>query len=100
MFSWLSSLLKCNLEFTTECETANCITHNGRFHADETFCNVFMAKHFEKAIVYRSPQLFYSENQIHFPNNAVVYDIGYGELDHHQKYGNGLHKSSEENEKL
>lgn len=89
MFSWLSPYLKCNLEFTSDAMKANCITHGGRFHADETFCNVFFGKYLEKAIIYRSQQLLPVKGE--YNPDAIIYDFGYGELDHHQRSGNGFH---------
>lgn len=80
----LRYLLQCHIAFTNDPARATIITHGGNFHADDIFCNVFFGKFLDNAILYRSgrdlPQ-----------TSAIVYDIGFGELDHHQKGGNGFH---------
>lgn len=68
---------------------ANLITHGGIFHADEVFATVILAKVFGDITVCRT---FNVPETI--SNDVIVYDIGFGELDHHQKGGNG----SRENE--
>lgn len=90
--SFLSEILTCNVKFTENPEEANCVTHGGNFHADETFCNVFFGKFLKEAIVFRSGQNL-PEKEVLKPD-VFIYDTGFGNLDHHQKGGNGTHPSS------
>ncbi|MDO4979101.1 MAG: MYG1 family protein [Candidatus Saccharibacteria bacterium] len=70
---------------------AHFITHAGKFHADEVFATVILEQVYNDIAVARveavPPEL---------PEGAVVYDIGYGKFDHHQKGGNGSRPASEE----
>ena len=62
-------------------DQANCITHGGVFHADEVFASAMLCAITEVRLarVFRVPE----------DTTAIVYDIGGGEYDHHQKGGNG-----------
>ena len=88
----LSDILNCNVRFTENPEEANCVTHGGNFHADETFCNVFFGKLLEEAIVFRSNQVLPEKETL--KPDVFIYDTGMGTLDHHQKGGNGTHPST------
>ena len=90
--------LNCNLSFVDEPEKANCWTHGGNFHADETFVNVFMGKYLEDAIVFRCPQKLPGDDKK--GANTIVYDTGMGKFDHHQPGGNGHHKQPNNETKL
>ena len=57
-------------------EFANCITHNGTMHADEVFATAFLDLYLGNVNVFRT-------NQVPEEHNALVYDIGRGEFDHH-----------------
>lgn len=66
-----------NLKITKNKDEANLITHDGKFHPDDVFSTVFMSKYIENPCLYRigvGPV----EN-----TNAIVYDVGFGEFDHH-----------------
>ena len=70
------------------CE-ANYITHGGIFHGDEVFATVILAKvaklqgkDFKLARVFKVPE--------NLSDDVIVYDIGGGAFDHHQKGGNGV----------
>ena len=67
---------------------ANAITHTGKFHADEVFCTVIIEKLLGDVQVFRTFKV--PEN---LASNVIVYDVGCGELDHHQKGGNGCRKN-------
>ena len=61
-------------------EDANCITHSGTMHADEVFATAFLDLYLGDVRVFRTNQVDFSK----VPDNALVYDIGRGEFDHHQ----------------
>ena len=65
------------LKITKEIKEANLITHSGTFHPDDVFSTMFMSRIIENPVVCRTntPE---EANQ-----NAIIYDIGYGEFDHH-----------------
>ena len=70
---------------------ANCITHSGTMHADEVFATAFLDLYLEDVRVFRT-------NKIDEETDALIYDIGRGEFDHHQldarKRDNGITYSS------
>lgn len=84
----IAHILECNLTFTNNPKEANCVSHGGNFHADDVFCNIFFGKFLPQAIIYRCGQEIPKEVN---RNCTYIYDIGYGELDHHQKNKNGYH---------
>lgn len=69
------------------------ITHGGRFHADDVFCTALLQ------IVCKDNSLW-PQRVFQVPENtkALVYDIGFGEFDHHQesvpRYANNKKKAS------
>lgn len=65
-------------------ENATLVTHSGKFHADEVFATVILEKLLEDVKACRTFKV--PEN---LESNVIVYDVGFGELDHHQKGGNG-----------
>ena len=73
---------------TNDIGAANAVTHAGIFHADEVMATVILARVLDKVIVYRTFKV---------PDNlqkgVVVYDIGYGEFDHHNRGGNGVREN-------
>ena len=56
------------------------ITHNGTMHADEVFATAFLDLYFGDFKVARVSEI---NNEI--SNTAIIYDIGKGKFDHHQK---------------
>ncbi len=66
-----------NLKITKNKNEANIITHDNKFHPDDVFSTVFMSKYLKEAILYRSPVGPVNDT------NAIIYDVGYGEFDHH-----------------
>lgn len=73
-----------NIKITKKIEEANLITHTGVFHADEVFSTVILSKIIPEITLIRVPEVTDT-----IEKNAIVYDIGAGELDHHQFGGNG-----------
>ena len=72
-----------NIKVTKNIEEANCVTHNGTFHCDEVFSTIMLSKLLPEVVVCRTSNL---ENA---KNDQYIYDVGGGELDHHQFGGNG-----------
>ena len=64
-------------------DDANCITHGAKFHADDIFSVVIMSKIIEDMKLIRVLEV--PPNQ----EDKLIFDIGAGEFDHHQKGGNG-----------
>lgn len=73
-----------NIQLTTQINDANCITHSGRFHVDDVISTIFLSKIIDTVILSRVPTI---ENKD--VEGKIVYDIGLGEFDHHQKNKNG-----------
>lgn len=67
---------------------ANVITHSGLFHADEVFGTVILSKILDNVTVLRT-----SKVPDDIGDNTIVYDVGFGKFDHHQKGGNGVRKN-------
>lgn len=70
-------------KFVENIDDANCITHGAKFHADDIFSTVIMSKIIDDMKLIRV---------IEVPDGVcdkLIYDIGFGEFDHHQKGGNG-----------
>ena len=72
-----------NIKLTKNIEEANCITHNGTFHCDEVFSTIMFSKLLPEVIVCRTSDLEKANS------DQYMYDVGGGELDHHQFGGNG-----------
>ncbi len=73
-------------ELVDSIEKANCITHGAKFHADDVFSTVIMEKLVENLKLIRVLEI---PEEYKNKKDIFIYDIGYGELDHHQKGGNG-----------
>lgn len=65
------------LRLTKNFAEANLITHAGTFHPDDVFSSVLMGKIIGDAVLYRAKT---SEPSY---EGKIVYDIGFGEFDHH-----------------
>ena len=72
-----------NIKLTKNIEEANCITHNGTYHCDEVFSTIMFSKLLPEVIVCRTSDLEKANS------DQYIYDVGGGELDHHQFGGNG-----------
>lgn len=77
-----------NIQLTNKFDQANCVTHSGSFHIDDVMSTIFLSKIIEKVILIRVPSI---ENKN--LKDKIVYDIGLGEFDHHQKKRNGQRKN-------
>lgn len=64
-------------------DEANCITHGAKFHADDVFSTVLMSIIIEDMKLVRVLDVPIEQK------NKLIFDIGAGEFDHHQKGGNG-----------
>lgn len=69
---------------TKNINEANLVTHGGVFHADDVMATIILEKFFGNVIVCRTLEVPKTLN-----SDVVVYDIGGGKWDHHQKGGNG-----------
>lgn len=67
---------------------ANAITHSGVFHADEVMATAILNKVFDNLILCRT---FKVPAEVAAP--VIVFDIGGGQYDHHQKGGNGCREN-------
>lgn len=64
------------------------ITHGGIFHSDDVIATVILSKVFGNITVLRTfkiPDII--------SDDVIVYDIGLGKFDHHQKGGNGVREN-------
>ena len=71
------------------------MTHSGIFHADEVMATVILIKRFGNIRVRRTfkvPEKF-SELKLFDGTLPIVYDIGGGKYDHHQRGGNGCREN-------
>ena len=59
---------------------ANCITHSGKFHADDVFSTAFLDLYLNGVRVFRTNTVTKED----FKENVYIYDLGLGEFDHHQ----------------
>ena len=61
---------------------ANCITHSGKFHADEVMATVILEKIMPVNLlrITKVPETI---------SNIIVFDVGGGKFDHHQENKNG-----------
>ena len=73
-----------NIQLTTQIDEANCITHSARFHVDDVISTIFLSKIIDSVILARVPTIRNKDIK-----DKIVYDIGLGEFDHHQKNRNG-----------
>ena len=73
-----------NIELTEQISEATCVTHSGKFHVDDIISTIFLSKILKKVVLVRIAS---TENKN--LKNKIVYDIGFGEFDHHQKNRNG-----------
>ncbi len=67
-----------NLKITKNVLEANMITHDGKFHPDDVFSTMFLAKILDEPVVYRA-----SVRDVPQKEGAIIYDIGFGKFDHH-----------------
>lgn len=77
-----------SIKTTKNQELANVVTHGGLFHADEVLATVILSKVLEDITVLRTFKV--PEG---LSDDVIVYDIGFGRFDHHQKGGNGAREN-------
>lgn len=65
------------LRITKKLNEANLVTHSGTFHPDDVFSTMFLANIIDNPVVARV------NDTMGVNSNAIIYDIGYGEFDHH-----------------
>lgn len=73
-----------NIQLTDNINKANCITHSGQFHVDDVISTIFLSKINKEIILLRVPSISSEKYE-----NKIIYDIGLGEFDHHQRNRNG-----------
>lgn len=69
------------IEIKDNLDDARFVTHAGSFHADDIFATIFLEKVFQNIELYRTNEIT-SDMKI---EEKIVYDIGLGKFDHHQK---------------
>ena len=69
------------IKLVDDIKEANCITHSGTMHADDVFATAFLELYLKDITLKRTANI--DINTI--PHEVIVYDIGGGEFDHHQK---------------
>lgn len=67
---------KVKIKIVDNEKKADFITHGGTFHADEVMATVILLNKFGSMNIYRA-------NKVNNNDKAFVYDIGFGEFDHH-----------------
>lgn len=68
------------LRITKNVNEANMITHASKFHADDVFSTAFLSQIIDSPVVCRVNNIDFSVRE-----DVLVYDIGFGKFDHHQK---------------
>ena len=71
------------LNVVKDLKEANCITHSGKFHADEVMATVILEK------IMTVNLLRVSKVPKTINPDVIVFDIGGGKFDHHQENKNG-----------
>lgn len=68
------------ISFVKNIREANCITHSGTMHADDVFATAFLELYLGDIKLFRTSTVNFDE----IAPNALVYDVGRREFDHHQ----------------
>jgi uncharacterized UPF0160 family protein len=76
------------IKTTKIAEQATLVTHGGTFHSDEVLATVILSKVLGDVTVLRTFKVPEELDQ-----EVIVYDIGFGKFDHHQKGGNGTREN-------
>lgn len=78
------------ISFVKNIGEANCITHSGTMHADDVFATAFLELYLGEIKLFRTSSVNFEE----IDSQALVYDVGRREFDHHQvdalKRDNGI----------
>ncbi len=67
-------------KITKDVKEANLITHSGKFHADDVFATAFLTWIIDNPVVCRINNV-----PDDIGSDVIVYDVGFGKFDHHQK---------------
>ncbi len=76
------------IKTTKIAEHATIVTHGGTFHADDVLATTILSKVLGDITVLRTFKVPETLDE-----KVIVYDIGFGEFDHHQKGGNGTREN-------
>lgn len=76
------------IRMTSNVYEAQLVTHAGGFHADEVLATAILEELFENVVVCRTLEV-----PKNLKSDVIVYDIGGGRWDHHQKGGNGVREN-------
>jgi len=74
-----------NVQLTNNVAVGNLVTHAGTFYADDVFATVLLGKLFPAVRLMRVTRVPVEGLMA----DAIIFDIGGGKFDHHQKDGNG-----------
>lgn len=77
-----------NIKLVKQYSKANFVTHSGTFHVDDIISTIFLSKIFDEIKLIRVPSLDNKEVK-----DKIIFDIGLGEFDHHQRNRNGKRKN-------
>ena len=76
------------IKTTKKAVEAKLITHAGSMHADDVMATYILSKVFGEVKVLRTCKV--PDN---LSEDVIIYDIGFGQYDHHQKGGNGTREN-------
>ena len=76
-------------KMTTNVAEANVITHAGTLHADDVLATVILERVLGDITVCRT----FKVPDEGLSDDVIIYDIGFGKYDHHQKGGNGCREN-------
>lgn len=68
------------INIVKDIDRANCVTHSGTMHADDVFATAFLELYKKDIKLLRTSGIDAKDYK-----NKIIYDIGYGEFDHHMK---------------
>ena len=80
-----------SIRITTNPYDANFIPHSGTFHADDVLATVILSKTFLGTATVMRTSVIPKERFVEV--KPLIYDLGGGKFDHHQKDGNGIRKN-------
>ncbi|MBE5820294.1 MAG: MYG1 family protein [Clostridiales bacterium] len=80
-----------SIRTTTNPYDANFITHSGSFHADDVLATVILSKTFLGTATVMRTSAVPKEGFVEV--KPLIYDLGGGKFDHHQKGGNGTREN-------
>lgn len=79
------------VEIVNKYSTANAVTHGGTFHADDVLATVMLSYIKGALKVYRTFKVDWDN----VPEDAIVYDVGGKDFDHHMPGGQGKHPGTD-----